>query len=278
MPPGVTDAVPGNDAATDSDTLDPVADLSITKDDFSPTATPGAPVTYTVTVSNAGPSDVVGATVIDTLPIGLSGVTWTCSVGGSGSCPAASGTGDISSAVSLTVGSTATFTITATLVSSATANLLNTATVGPPVGVTDPTLVNNSATDADTLARVADLSITKTDFAATATPGTPVSYQIVAANNGPSDITGALVSDIPPAELSGVTWSCTATGGASCASASGAVAIAELVALPVGSSVTFTLSGTLERIIDGTPRQHGDDRPAGWSDRPGPGQQRRHRL
>ena len=105
--------------------------------------------------------------------------------------------------------------------------------------------MNNSATDIDTLARVADLSITKTDFAATATPGTPVSYQIVAANNGPSDITGALVSDIPPAELGGVTWSCTATGGASCASASGAVAIAELVALPVGSSVTFTLTGTL---------------------------------
>ena len=245
VPPGVTDTVPGNDAATDSDTLDPVADLSITKDDFSPTATPGAPVNYTVTVANAGPSDVVGATVTDTLPISLSGVTWTCSVSGAGTCPAASGTGNIGGAVSLTVGSVATFTITGTLASSATANLLNTATVSAPVGVTDPTLVNNSATDVDTLSRVADLSVTKTDFAATATPGTPVSYQIVAANNGPSDITGALVSDIPPAELSGVTWSCTATGGASCANSSGAVAIAELVALPVGSSVTFTLGGTL---------------------------------
>ncbi len=246
VPSGVTDTVPGNNAATDSDTLDPVADLSITKDDFSPTATPGAPVIYTVTVSNAGPSDVVGATVLDALPVSLSGVTWTCSVSGSGSCPAASGIGNISSAVSLTVGATATFTITATLASSATANLVNTATFGPPVGVTDPALANNSATDVDTLARVADLSITKTDFAATATPGMPVSYQIVAANNGPSDITGALVRDNPPVELGGGTWSCAATGGASCANSGGAGAIAEHVDLPVGSAVTFTLSGTLD--------------------------------
>ena len=171
-------------------------------------------------MSNAGPSDVVGATVVDALPASLTGVTWTCSVSGSGSCPA-SGTGNLNSTVSLTVGATATFTISATLIPSTTANLVNTATVSPPTGVTDPTPGNNSATDVDTLARVADLSITKTDFAATATPGTPVSYQIVAANNGPSDISGALVADTPPAELGGVTWSCTATGGASCANSSG---------------------------------------------------------
>ncbi len=244
VPSGVTDPVPGNNSSTDTDTLDPVADLSITKDDFSATATPGAPVTYTVVVSNAGPSDVIGATVADVLPATLSGVTWSCSVSGSGSCPA-SGSGDVNSLVSLTVGATATFTITGTLSAAATANLVNTATVTAPVGVTDPAPADNSATDVDTLARVADLSVTKTDFAATATPGTAVSYQIVATNNGPSDITGAVVTDTPPAELTGVTWSCTATGGASCSNSSGVGAINELADLPVGASVTFTLTATL---------------------------------
>jgi uncharacterized repeat protein (TIGR01451 family) len=244
VPTGVTDAVPGNNTATDTDTLDPVADLSITKTDSSPTATPGAALTYTIVVSNAGPSDVVGAAVADVLPASLSGVTWTCSISGSGSCPA-SGSGNISSAVSLTVGTTATFTMNATLLASTTVNLSNTATVSPPSGVTDPAPADNSATDVDTLARIADLSITKTDSAATATPGTSVTYQIVAANNGPSDTTGARVTDIPPVEISGVTWSCTATGGASCANSSGTVAINELVDLPRGTSVTFTLTGTL---------------------------------
>ncbi|MEO8264284.1 MAG: hypothetical protein ABI706_02115 [Ilumatobacteraceae bacterium] len=244
VPPGVTDPIPGNNSSTDTDTLNSVADLGITKDDFSPTATPGASVTYTVVVSNAGPSDVVGATVADVLPGSMSAVSWTCSISGSGSC-AASGTGNVNAPVSLTVGATATFTITGTLLASTTANLVNTASVTPPGGVTDPTPGNNSATDVDTLARIADLSITKTDFAATATPGTTVSYQIVAANNGPSDMVGVNVADIPPVELGSVTWLCAATGGASCASSSGGATINELVNLPVGGSVTFTLTAAL---------------------------------
>ena len=244
VPSGVTDPVPGNNASTDTDTLDAVADLSITKDDLSPTATPGASVSYTVVVSNGGPSDVVDAIVVDDLPASLSGVTWTCSTSGGASCPA-SGSGDINTTVSLTVGATATFTITGTLLASTTVDLANTATVTPPVGVTDPAPANNTASDVDTLARVADLSIVKSDFSATATPGLPVSYQIVASNAGPSDVSNALVTDLPPVELGGVTWSCASTGGASCANSSGAVAINELVELPVGGTVTFTLTGTL---------------------------------
>ena len=245
VPPGVTDPVPGNNSATDTDTLNPVADLSITKSDFSPTATPGASVTYTVVVSNSGPSNVVGATVADALPASLSGVTWTCSLSGSGSCPA-SGSGNVNVPVSLTVGATATFTISGTLLASTTANLVNTASVTPPIGVADPTPGNNSATDVDTLARVADLSMTKTDSAATATPGATVSYQIVAANSGPSDIVGATVTDTPPVELGSVTWLCAAAGGASCSNSSGVTAINELVDIPVGGSVTFTLTATLD--------------------------------
>ncbi len=46
-PAGVTDPTPGNNSATDSDTLAASADLAITKTDGVTTATPGGSVTYT---------------------------------------------------------------------------------------------------------------------------------------------------------------------------------------------------------------------------------------
>ena len=51
-------------------TADLVADLAVTKTDGSLTYTPGMPVTYTITVTNSGPSDAIGAIVTDALPPG----------------------------------------------------------------------------------------------------------------------------------------------------------------------------------------------------------------
>lgn len=80
------------------------ADLSITKSDGSPTYTPGGSATYVLTVSNAGPDAVVGATVSDTLPNGatLSG-PWTCSATAGSSCSAASGGSAGDQSISLSV-------------------------------------------------------------------------------------------------------------------------------------------------------------------------------
>src|SRR5204862_422687 len=62
-PAGVTDPGGGNNSATDTDTLTPQADLSITKSDGQTTAVPGTNVTYTISVTNHGPTTVAGATV-----------------------------------------------------------------------------------------------------------------------------------------------------------------------------------------------------------------------
>jgi hypothetical protein len=62
-PAGTTDPTAGNNTATDTDTANPQADLQITKTDGSGTYTAGSPITYTIVVSNAGPSSVTGATV-----------------------------------------------------------------------------------------------------------------------------------------------------------------------------------------------------------------------
>jgi uncharacterized repeat protein (TIGR01451 family) len=240
-PAGVTDPNPGDNSATDDDAPVPKADLAITKTDGVITATPGGSVTYTITASNAGPSNVVGATVADTFPGTLTG-TWTCVGAGGGTCTA-SGSGNINASVNIPAGGSVTFTVTATIASTATGNLTNTATVTVPPGTTDPTPGNNSATDTDTLAPQADLSMTKTDGSATYTPGGNVTYTLTASNAGPSAVTGAGVTDTFPAGFTG-TWTCVGAGGGTC-TASGSGNIATAVTLPVGGSVTFTVTGTV---------------------------------
>src|SRR5439155_1174698 len=142
--------------------LTPVADLQITKTDGQTTAVPGAPVTYTITVTNAGPSNVTGATVADVFPATITGVSYSSVVSGGATGNTASGAGNINDTVNMPTGSTITYTATGTISSAATGSLSNTATVTAPGGVTDAG-GNNSATDTDTLTPTADLQITKTD-------------------------------------------------------------------------------------------------------------------
>ncbi|HKV11301.1 MAG TPA: DUF11 domain-containing protein, partial [Thermoanaerobaculia bacterium] len=247
-PGSVTDPTPGNNSATDSDTLGAQADLSITKTDGVTSATPGGSVTYTITASNAGPSDASGSTVADTFPASLT-CTWTCVGAGGGTCTA-SGSGNISDTVNLPAGGSVTYTASCTISGSATGTLSNTATVAAPGSVTDPNPANNSATDNDALGAQADLSITKTDGVASATPGGSVTYTITASNAGPSGATGATVADTFPAPLT-CTWTCAGAGGGTC-TAAGSGNISDTVNLPAGGSVTYTASCTISGSATGT--------------------------
>ncbi len=133
-----------------SGTVTPQADLAVTKTDGVTTVAAGQPVTYTIVVTNAGPSAVVGATVVDAPPPILSSVSWTCAASPGSSCPSA-GPGAINHAVDIAVGGTLTYTMSATLVPNATGTLVNTATVSTPGTTPDPNSLNNSATDTDTI-------------------------------------------------------------------------------------------------------------------------------
>jgi uncharacterized repeat protein (TIGR01451 family) len=247
-PGGVTDPTPGNNSATDSDTLNAQADLAITKTDGVTSVAPGGSTTYTITASNAGPSNAAGATVADTFPASET-CTWTCTGAGGGTCTA-SGSGNINDTVNLPSGGSTTYTASCSISAAATGTISNTATVAAPGGVTDPTPGNNSATDTDTLAQAADLSITATDGVTTATPGLGVTYTIVASNAGPSDASGATVADTFPASET-CTWTCAGAGGATCA-ASGSGNINQSVNLPNGSSATFTATCSIAASASGT--------------------------
>ncbi|NLF72109.1 MAG: DUF11 domain-containing protein, partial [Candidatus Anammoximicrobium sp.] len=128
------DPVPGNNTAIDSTPIvepSPTdADLQITKTDGLTEVNPGTVVTYTIVVTNAGPAEVLDATVADTLPEALTGISWTAVPGGGASVGVASGTGDIFDAnVDLPAGGTVTYTVTGTVAADAAGDLINIATV-----------------------------------------------------------------------------------------------------------------------------------------------------
>ena len=249
-PPGASDPIPANNSATDGDTvLQPTGDLSITKTDGVTSYTPGSTVTYTIVVGNTGPSDVTGATVTDAvlaLPQ-VAGVSWTCAAAGGATCTAGPATGNVSDIINLPVGGTATYTLVVTLRPGSTGNLLNTAGIAAPAGTIDPAGGNNSATDTDAEARISDLSISKADGVASYTPGSGVTYTIIVGNSGPSDVTGATVTDavLGLPQVASASWTCAATGGAACTAGPVTGSISDTVNVPVGGTVTYTLVVTL---------------------------------
>ena len=97
-----------------------------------------------------------------------------------------------------------------------------------------------------------DLRVTKDDGQTTAVPGTTVTYTIVFSNVGALGVTNVAVTDVLPAGLTGVTWTSVAAGGATGNTATGSGDIAEVLTLPAGGSVTYTVTGTLPAGATGT--------------------------
>ena len=220
-PLGFIDANGANNVSVDTDSITPVTDLQISKTDGQTSVVAGDAVTYTITVNNVGQFSVTGASVKDTFPPGLTGVSWTCTPGAGATCPALSGTTSIDGTMDLAAGSSATFSVAGTVDPAATGTLENTATIAVPTGVIDSTPANDSATDVDTIIQNADLDVTKSDGQIVAVPGEPVAYSVVVTNNGPSAVVGASVSDAIPASLTGATWTCSGAGGGVCGVAAG---------------------------------------------------------
>jgi uncharacterized repeat protein (TIGR01451 family) len=196
VPSFLTDANTADNTASDSDTINVQADLSVTKTDGVATITAGTSVTYTIVVKNAATSTGAsnGSIVTDTVPALITSVTWTCgSVTLGGACGAASGSGNaISTTANLPVGATVTYTVSGMLSGAATGTLANTAKVITPAsGVSDPTDLsrtgagNNSATDSDTITAVPNVGLAKSvNPSGTQAPGTDLAYTITFTNTG----------------------------------------------------------------------------------------------
>jgi len=203
-----SDPTPGNNTATDADTYG--ADLSVTKTDGSDTATPGAAVTYTVVVTNGGPSRVTDFTLTETLPSDLSGVTFAASAG---SFEPSSGAW---SGVDLGANQSVTLTVRGSVDPAATGPLVNAVAVALPGGFTDPTPGNDSAQDVDELVPAAELTVTKSVVGAVVA-GATATYEVVVKNLGPSvsrdtKIVDTMPIGLEPVSATGEGWTCVITG------------------------------------------------------------------
>ncbi|MGH7138499.1 MAG: S8 family serine peptidase, partial [Pirellulales bacterium] len=121
------------------------ADLAVTVTVPQSLAFDGATLDYQIQVSNNGPSDVVGARVVEQLPPGLTGVSYTATQTGGATGFSASGSGAIvDAAVNLPHGATITYTVQGTLSNTAVGPQAIQARIVAPTGLNDSNAANNS--------------------------------------------------------------------------------------------------------------------------------------
>jgi uncharacterized repeat protein (TIGR01451 family) len=246
---GGGDNTPGNNLAVDFLPVPPTSsDLSIVKTVAPATVLPGQRITYTLEVTNAGPSNATGVTVEDSWAFsGLIDVTATPS---QGTCPTVTTSSVLCEIGNLAAGGTATVEISATVDFDDSSGLLNTASVEGDQA--DPRPDNNESSATFDAAAASDIEVVKT-AGTDPIAGEAFSYTIEVTNNGPSDADGVVVNDqIPelflPAEVIGPGFAfCSA------AEAGGTLSCTYDGPLAVGATATLTLVGTLAPASAGVP-------------------------
>jgi uncharacterized repeat protein (TIGR01451 family) len=138
-----TDNNSSNDMASDTDTQSSLVDIEVNKDDGATTYIDGTTVSYTVSVTNNGPSDATNVLVSDSAPGGTAISSWSCT---GASCPAASGAGNINeTAATLVSGDSLVYSVNVDVPAGFTADLTNVASASP--AETDSNPANNSDSD-----------------------------------------------------------------------------------------------------------------------------------
>lgn len=215
-------------------------DLSLELSHFPEPVTGLRTLTYRLAASNLGPDEVGGVSVTLQLP---PSVVFQSAGGDGWSCVEASGVVTCSHAV----GGFVLPEIFVTVTAPPTAQVLS-ATASITSAVPDPVPGNNTDTELATVAAapLAELAVAMSDGGAVVHPGLPFTWTITAANVGGGSTTtdNATVTDAFPATVSGVTWTCAASGGAIC-EPNGFGDIMTSVSLPIGGTATFTATGTL---------------------------------
>ena len=245
-----TDQASGASAnGSDSDALVAASGLAVTKTDGSATYTPGGTATYTIVVTNAGPSNAGSITVTDNLPAGVTlSAAATCVATGAATCGTVTGAtgatafGATAATIAAGAGNRLTFTVPVNFAAGlATDPLVNT------VNVTDPASAPAAASDSDSRIPQADVGIQKTGPAQVSV-GSAITYTLTITNAGPSAANGATFNDPVPGAITGISAACgSAAGGAACGAVSvvGNNVSGTVPVLPVGGSVVITIHGTV---------------------------------
>ncbi len=235
---------------TSSAALPAGALVSVQKSTTTNSVLPNGAVSFVVTVTNSGSVAAPDTILSDPLPAGIASQSWTCVASGGAVCPAASGAGALNETIAtLPAGGVLTYTIAALATAAPPAALSNTATITPPAGGT----CAGSCSHTVVVSAGPVVSVTKTTAATVVLPNGTIEYTIVVENTGPVAAPNTPITDPLPVGLAGATWTCAVSGDAACPAAAGTGGIHETIAtLPVGSSVTFTLSAVAASLPPAT--------------------------
>jgi uncharacterized repeat protein (TIGR01451 family)/fimbrial isopeptide formation D2 family protein len=236
------DPFPGDNTATDVDTLDAVPDLMVTKDDGVDSVVAGDTIDYTITVTNIGDQTATGVVATDTMPAGTSFVSCT------DACNSSAAPTVVWTSASLASGASVVHHLLLAIddpIAIGITTFDNTVTVADDgTNGVDPTPANNTDVDSDTFG--VDLGVTKTDGLTEATPGEAVTYTIAVTNHGTSTIGSFTLADTVPAALTGVTFA------ASRGSYDSTTQLwTGLQPFTPGQSVTLTVRGTIDPAATG---------------------------
>jgi hypothetical protein len=246
-PAEVPDQNPRNNDAGLLTTLTPKSPLAITLPLAGDSAIPGDPVshTYTISMTNGGPSDLLGATIDITFPSPFTTVTWICSP--TNFCMPSSSNGDIHNKISLPAGQTLTYTVSTHIDAAALGSIEVKIKARPDTGEDSNAFQtcpqNCQITTA--LTPETDLAIVSHKGPSAVVPGNPLAstYILTVTNGGPSDAQHARVTHDFDPDLTAVSWTCVATDGSFCRK-DGKGEVREDVTIRHGGSLTFTVKGT----------------------------------
>jgi uncharacterized repeat protein (TIGR01451 family) len=243
---GNDDVNGANDSSTANTTIAGSADLAVVKSGPA-TVNAGSNLTYTVTLTNSGPSAAANVSLTDAVPANTTFVSETQTAGPTFSCtaPAMGATGTITcTAATFAVGATATFQI----VVQASPAVANGTTIGNTANVTsttpDPSMGNNSSTANTATTSSADLSAVKTGPAA-ASGGTNVSYGITVTNSGPSNASTVALTDTLPANTVFISMNVNSGPVFTCMNppmGSPGMVNCTIATMPAGATTSFTLT------------------------------------
>jgi uncharacterized repeat protein (TIGR01451 family) len=242
----------------------PVANLGVTNSDAPDPVTSGGVITYTQTLTNAGPNAATNAHITELVPSGTTFQSIAAPAGFSCTTPAVGGTGTITcTTASMTDGASATFTLVVNV--TATSGSISD-TVLAASDTSDGTTSNDSATATTAVLAPpsANLGITKTTATTNAGPGSAVSYTVVVTNGGPDATTAVTMTDTLPASLrfasitspAGFTCTTPAVGASGTITCTGtAMANAATASFTLGVTVASGASGSISNTasVSGAP-------------------------
>ena len=226
----------GDISATANSRVSTRADLMITDVSTPDPVIAGQNVTYTIKVTNMGPSDATDVSISNSLPAGLTLVSSSATAGTWANPNWTVGT--------LVAGQTTTLI----LVGSVNVNtpdgtvLVNTSRINTTTY--DPMFSNNLASETTRVYSSSDLSITVSGTPDPVIAGNQITYLITVNNSGPSDAKGVQVTDQVPSTVLNPQWS--TNGGTSWNTWASTY---NYGLLPSGSNFSFLIRGTVDPTL-----------------------------